>query len=382
VSEDRDEALSLIHEAVAAGCRHRVACTELGLDPRTVQRWRVQPDGGRDARRGPGTPPKQKLSPEERARVLDVANAPEFRNLSPKQIVPRLADRGEYIASESTFYRVLHAEEQMAHRGRAAPRRCRRPDELVAAEPNRIWSWDITYLPSPVRGEFYYLYLFMDVWSRRIMKAVVHKAECNEFAATLITAACREHGIERDKLTVHADNGGAMKGSTMLATLRDLGVVPSFSRPSVSDDNPFSESLFRTLKHVPSYPRKPFESLDAAWAWVERFVAWYNDEHQHSAIGFVTPNERHSGVDVAVLRARRAVYAAARSRQPARWARAIRKWDAPALVALNPRELSTKARASSSLRCGAESATSTVPPTALPSDATTPRHRTGTRAAA
>ncbi len=327
-------------------------------------------------------PPKQKLSLEERAQVLALANTPEFRNLSPKQIVPRLADRGEYVASESTFYRVLHAEKQMAHRGCSAPRTCRRPEELVAARPNQVWSWDITYLPSPVRGQYYYLYLFVDVWSRRIMKAVVHKEECNEFAATLITSAASEYGIEPHTLTLHSDNGGAMKGATMLATMQALGVVPSFSRPSVSDDNPYSESLFRTLKHVPSYPRKPFESLDAAWAWVERFVAWYNCEHRHSAIGFVTPDERYNGLDIAVLMARRAVYEAARRKRPERWPQAARNWDAPALVALNPRELSTKARASSSLRCGAESTTSLVPSSTSPSGATTPRHHAETQAAA
>jgi len=382
VTEERREALSLIDEAVSAGCRCKVACRELGLDPRTVQRWRKQPNGGRDARHGPHTAPKQKLSAAERAQVLHVANSPEFRNLSPKQIVPRLADRGEYVASESTFYRVLHAEQQMAHRGSARPATSRRPEELIAAGPNQVWSWDITYLPGPVRGRFYYLYLFVDVWSRRIMKAVVHADDSSEFAAELLRDACREYGIEPGELTVHADNGGAMKGSSMLATMQFLGVVPSFSRPSVSDDNPFSEALFRTLKHVPFYPRKPFASVDAAWAWVERFVAWYNGEHCHSAIGFVTPDERHAGEDIAILRARREVYERARHQRPERWARAIRKWDAPALVALNPRELSTKARATSLLRCGADSATSMVPSTTAPSDTTRRRHHVSARAAA
>jgi putative transposase len=382
VTKERGEALSLIDEAVSAGCRCWVACREVGLDPRTVQRWRKQPDGGHDARRGPLTAPAQKLTSEERAEVLDVANSPEFRNLSPKQIVPRLADRGEYIASESTFYRVLHAESQMAHRGSTRPATSRRPEELLASGSNQVWSWDITYLPGPLRGKFYYLYLFVDVWSRRIMKAVVHSEDSSEFAADLLLKASREYGIEPWTLTVHADNGGAMKGSTMLATMQSLGIVPSFSRPSVSDDNPYSEALFRTLKHVPFYPRKPFASLDAAWAWVERFVAWYNGEHCHSAIGFVTPNERHAGKDVAILRARRDVYERARKERPERWARAIRKWDAPALVALNPRELSTKARATSSLRCGAESATSMVPATTAPSDTTRRRHHASTRAAA
>jgi putative transposase len=253
---------------------------------------------------------------------------------------------------------------------------------VVATGPNQVWSWDITYLPSAMRGKFYYLYLFVDVWSRRIMKAVVHAEESADLAATLLCEAWREHGIGPGELTVHSDNGGPMTGATMLATMQSLGIVPSFSRPSVSDDNPFSEALFKTLKYVPSYPRKPFASVEAAWAWVERFVAWYNGEHRHSAIGFVTPDERHSGVDVDVLLARRRVYEAARLRRPDRWSGLARKWDAPALVALNPRDLSTRARAASSLRCGAESTTSMVPPSTSTSTPTHLRHHAATRAAA
>jgi transposase InsO family protein len=382
VTADRDEALSLVAEAIGAGCRLEVACRELGLDARTVQRWRAKPGGGRDARRGPRVAPKQALSPAERAEVIALANAPEFRNLSPKQIVPRLADRGDYVASESTFYRVLRAEGQLRRRGAARPPTSRRPDEVVATGPNQVWSWDITYLPSAVRGKFYYLYLFVDVWSRRIIKAVVHAEESADLAAELLRDAWREHGVASGELTVHSDNGGPMKGATMLATMQALGIVPSFSRPSVSDDNPFSEALFKTLKYVPSYPRKPFESVEAAWAWVERFVAWYNAEHRHSAIGFVTPDQRHRGADIEVLLARRHVYEAARRRRPDRWSGSVRTWNAPAEVALNPRNLSTRARASSPLRCGEDSATSIVPQTTPPKAITRPRHESTSRSAA
>lgn len=382
MTEDRTEALSLVEEAVGAGCRLERACAELGLDPRTVQRWRNQPAAGCDRRRGPGSSPKQKLSPEERAKVREVANSPEFRNVSPKQIVPRLADRGEYVASESTFYRVLGEAGEMEHRGAAKPATNARPKEVVATGPNQVWSWDITYLRSEVRGRFYYLYLFIDVWSRRIVKARVHEVECSTTAANLLDEACREHGVEPQVLTLHADNGPPMKGATMLATMQTLGIIPSFSRPSVSDDNPFSEALFRTLKYVPFYPRKPFASVDAAWAWVERFVAWYNAQHLHSAIGFVTPNDRHCGADVALFSARRSVYERARQSHPERWSRSTRQWDAPATVALNPRDLSTRARASSELRSGARSATSMVPQTATPKGATQSRHHREPRVAA
>jgi transposase InsO family protein len=378
VTEDRATTLSLIAEAVASGSRLAVACREVGLDPRTVQRWRKQRDGGADGRKGAHSPPQQKLTEQERQAVVDTANAPEFRNLSPKQIVPRLADQGCYIASESTFYRVLHAANLMTHRGPSKPRTVRRPEELLATGPNQVWSWDISYLPASRRGTFYYLYLFVDVWSRRIMKAVVLGEESAEHAARLLTEACADHEVDPSALTLHSDNGGPMKGATMLATMQWLGVVPSFSRPSVSNDNPYSEALFRTLKYVPSYPRKPFESIDAAWAWVERFVAWYNGEHRHSAIGFVTPDERHESRDVAVLLARRHVYEAARRRNPSRWSRHTRQWDAPAAVSLNLRDREDRAQSAAGLRIGGRPTTSMVPPSASGTAFTPSRHHAAT----
>jgi transposase InsO family protein len=375
VTGERIPTLALLDEAVNNGCRFHIACREVGLHPRTVQRWRKLPGGGEDRRRGPNHSPAQKLTDAERTRILEVASSQEFRNVSPKQIVPRLADRGEYICSESSLYRVLEAAGQMAHRSPTKPRTVQRPEALIATGVNEVWSWDITYLPSARRGAFFYLYLFVDVWSRRIMKAVVLEEESAEHAARLLSEAVAEHEVQPYVLTLHSDNGGPMKGATMLATMQTLGIVPSFSRPAVSNDNPYSEALFRTAKYVPSYPRKPFESLDAAWAWVERFVSWYNGEHRHSAIGFVTPDERHCGRDVDVLLARRNVYARARQRHPGRWSRTARRWDAPAAVTLNPRGADDRARASDVLRIGAWPATSMVSSTSS-SNATSPsRHQ-------
>ena len=164
-----------------------------------------------------------------------------------------------------------------------------------------------------MRGRFYYLYMVEDVWSRKIVGWEVHEEECVDLAAELVTRSCEMAGISREGLVLHSDNGGPMKGSTMLATLQHLGIVASFSRPQVSDDNPYSEALFRTLKYRPGYPRKPFESLAAARAWVAGFVAWYNTEHLHSGIGFVTPEDRHQGRDLAILEHRRKVYDASAS---------------------------------------------------------------------
>jgi putative transposase len=227
-----------------------------------------------------------------------------YRDLSPGQIVPLLADRKVYIASESSFYRVLHEEKLMAHRGPARRAARHRPKACVAKGPCQVWSWDITYLGAPTRGTFYYLYLVLDIWSRKIVAWEVHEEESPDLASRLAEKAYTAENVKPGALVLHSDNGAAMKGATMLATLRRLGIAASFSRPSVSDDNAACEAVFRTLKYRPGYPRKPFESIDATRAWVAAFVAWYNGVHLHSAINYVTPNDRHERRDVAVLAAR------------------------------------------------------------------------------
>jgi putative transposase len=327
--------LGLIDEAVAAGARQAKACEVLGIDSRTIQRWKKQGIGG-DRRAGPKTPPKNKLSEAERRKVLEVVNSPEFRDRSPKQIVPYLADRGVYIASESSIYRILREEGQLSHRAASQPPTRRRPDELVATDPNQVWSWDITYLKSPILGVFFYLYLIVDIFSRKIVAAQVHTTEDAEHAAELVALAYAAEDIGHRQLKLHSDNGAPMRGATLLATLQQLGVAPSYSRPRVSDDNPYSEALFRTAKYRPEYPTRAFESLEAAREWVQRFVHWYNNEHRHSGIGFVTPAQRHSGDDVELLARRHRVYQAARDRNPERWSTNTRDWSRVEAVRLNP----------------------------------------------
>lgn len=335
--------MSLVAEAVRAGARQEAAAGILGLKARTLQRWRLQSaEGGEDRRRGPRTEPANKLSPTEQDVVLQTANSPLYRDLSPKQIVPRLADEGTYVGSESTFYRLLRAANQMAHRQRAKPATSKKPKEQVASGPNQVWCWDITYLPGPVRGTFFYLFLFLDVWSRKIVGATVHGEENAERAAQLFVQTCIRHDIEPDGLVLHSDNGGPMKGSTMLATLQWLGVVPSFSRPHVSDDNPYAEAIFRTLKYAPDYPNRPFFSLEEAQRWVEDFVLGYNTQHRHSAIRFVTPDQRHFGQEQLLLANRRMVYEDARRRNPERWAGSLRDWTPVGEVRLNPEHQRTQ----------------------------------------
>lgn len=326
--------LSLIDAAMERGASLEAACERLRLSPRTVQRWR-RPETREDRRCGPHTEPANKLTRTERERIVALCNGPEFQDASPKQIVPALADRGVYVASEASFYRVLRAEKLLTHRGRARAPTPRPRAEHVASGPNRVWTWDITYLRGPVRGSFLYLYLVVDVYSRRIMGWRVHEEESAEHAAALIQSAWEAAG-RPDGLVLHSDNGGPMKGATMLATLQSLGVAASFSRPRVSDDNAFSEALFRTLKYRPSFPSRPFHGLQEAATWVERFVGWYNTEHRHSAIRFVTPDERHVGLEREVLEQRHQVYERARRRHPERWSRTTRDWTPTGPVRLNP----------------------------------------------
>jgi transposase InsO family protein len=330
----------LVEEAVANGARYAAACAAIGLTARTLQRW---VHSTVDGRHGPNRVPANKLSTAERRKIIEIATSPEFRDRSPKQIVPLLADRAIYLASESTFYRVLHDEDLQHARGRARPA-CHRPREHVADGPWQVASWDITYLRSHVRGQFFFLYLVEDVWSRKILGWDVHAVESDQLAAEIVERI-RLEAVDQDLAgwVLHSDNGSPMKGATMLATLQRLGIVPSFSRPRVSDDNPFAEALFRTLKYCPEYPTSGFASVDLARAWVARFVHWYNFEHQHSGIGYVAPAERHAGTDVQLLAARRSVYERARRRHPSRWARHPRAWHRPAVVTLNPENRSAAA---------------------------------------
>jgi len=326
--------LALIDEAIRAGARLERACEVLGIRARCVQRWRT-PGHEQDRRRGPLETPGNKLTAEERRKVLTLVNEPRYRDLSPKQIVPLLADEGIYVASESTIYRILREEKMLTHRSASRPP-VNPPKAHVATGPGEVWSWDITYLPSTVRGRFFYLYLALDIWSRKIVGWAVHEEESAAHGARLIDEAAKALRIPRHKLVLHSDNGSPMRGSTMLATLQRLGIVPSFSRPHQSNDNPFSESLFRTAKYRPNYPKQPFASIEAARAWVQDFVRWYNTEHLHSALRFVTPDDRHFGREEAILAARARVYARARERHPERWAARTRDWTPAGAVHLNP----------------------------------------------
>jgi transposase InsO family protein len=327
-----------IDEARAAGARVSRACEVLEISARTLQRWREQGEVKADGRKSAGVrrEPANKLCEHERREILDIANTLQFAHVPPSRIVPALADHGRYIASESSFYRVLREAKQLAHRGKAKPATRRRPQPLQADAANQLWSWDITYLATTVKGVFFYLYLIVDVFSRKIVGWEVYESESAEQAAKVFRKAHLREGVAGDTLVLHSDNGAPMKGATMLATLHRLGVTPSFSRPSVSDDNPYSESLFKTLKYHPGFPDQPFDSLEEARQWVAGFEHWYNDVHLHSALRFVTPGQRHRGEDIAILAQRHMLYEAAKTLRPDRWSGSTRNWEPEKIVYLNP----------------------------------------------
>lgn len=342
--------IELIGEANAAGAGLVRACGEIGICLRTLKRWRKAflGDGdGKDRRKGSPRLVVHRLSEEERQRILLTCNQPEYASLPPGQIVPALADQGLYIGSESSFYRVLHQAGQCHRRGRARlPQEPRSVPRLMADGPNRVWSWDISFLPTTVRGVWLYLYLVVDGWSRKVVAWDVAEVESAEIAAELVQRACLKeryrrpsgfgtHQCHQPPLILHADNGNAMRGATLESRLEEMGVLRSFSRPRVSNDNPYSESLFRTVKYRPDYPRRPFTSKDEACEWVVAFVDWYNHRHRHSGIKFVTPHQRHSGAAKAICQQRADVYENARQAHPTRWSRHIRCWHQPEEVWIN-----------------------------------------------
>ena len=335
---ERQQILSWVDDASEQGARRHQACKVLGIGLRTLQRWRqsggkVSPDGR--TQRESVTP--HQLTEEEREHMVAIANSAEFASLSPSQFVPILAERGEYIASESSFYRVLRQAKQLRHRQASRPPQTRhKPKALCARAPNQIYSWDITYLKTLHLGVFFYLYLVLDIYSRKIVGWCVHDQESSDQAATLITQIAERERIDPDQLVLHSDNGAPMKGATLLATLQSLGIATSFSRPAVSNDNPYSEALFRTAKYRPDYPCQPFTNLEHARHWVAHFVDWYNHHHRHSAIQFVTPAQRHDRSDGLILEQRKDTYEAARNRHPQRWSRHTRNWEPISIVWLNP----------------------------------------------
>lgn len=348
-ASDRENAIMLIDEAVVFGASRKKACERLGINERTYYRWKQRKsDTGsyEDGRPGADhSEPVNKIPKETRKRIIDICNRPEYASMAPCEIVPALADQGLYIASESTFYRVLREEKMLNHRGRSEAPKKNRPATYSATAPNQVYMWDITYLNGPHKGMFYYLYLFSDLYDRSIVGWEVYEEESANNASALIRRISLKQGrLTTDPLVLHSDNGSPMKGATMLATLYQLGITPSNSRPRVSNDNPYAESLFKTLKYRPNYQPKGFSTLQEAREWVSLFVKWYNHDHHHSGLNFLTPYQRRSGLSEQILAKRHEVYEAAKAEHPERWnGRPTRDWSLPDTVYLNPEKAVTDA---------------------------------------
>lgn len=294
-------------------------------------------DGTTDQRKNAKRkPPANKLTDEERKAIITVCNQPENTDLNPSQIVPKLAEEGSYLASESTFYRVLKEAKQNASR-KAVRTHAHRPlSTHVATGPNQVWTWDITWIPGSIKGRYYKLYMIIDIFSRLIIQWEVYETESQIHAMELVKKAVFRHNVLNEPLVLHSDNGSPMKGQDFQNLLVHLGITKSYSRPRVSNDNAYSEALFKTLKYTKDFPNQGFPSMDDARIWIKSFVKLYNTEFMHSGIKFVTPHQRHYGQDRVVLQIRTETYEKARRVHPARWSGKIRDWSYIEYVALNP----------------------------------------------
>ena len=328
----KETLVSAINAAIAAGARVKAAFREVGISIQTYIRW----EQGLldDARKGAVKVIPRKLSPEEEETFYKVATEARFRELPPEQICATLLEEGTYLGSARTLYRIL--KKKQANVARTESRRAgksRKPQELRATGPNQVWCWDITWLKTPVKGLFLYAYVIVDIYSRAIVGWSIEDEESDHLAQKLFRRVVRDSNVAPD--FVHSDNGGPMKGLTLVSFLVQIGVAMSFSRPRVSDDNPFIESWFRTLKYHVSYPNY-FQDLSHAREWFAGFVDWYNNVHRHSGIDYVTPNQRHTGQHHAILKVRQKTLDAAAAAHPERFVNGPKQYKLEGAVILNP----------------------------------------------
>jgi putative transposase len=328
-----------INKAIHAGATLQRSCNVVGINTSTFWRWHKAGILSEDKRATAFRPvPRNKLSPCEEQAVLDICCQEEYADLPPTQIVPLLLDKEIWHGSESTYYRILRRHKMQNHRGHSAKPVKRHPPRLSANKPNDVWCWDVSLLKTTVLGQFYYLHLFLDLYSRKIVLAEVLLSESAENASMLTEqAVARERTVFQHQLprVLHSDNGGPMRSATLQGTLQNLGVTRSFNRPHTSNDNAFAESVFKTLKYCVKYPTSGFKTLEEAQDWVLAFTRWYNNEHLHSGLNFVTPNQRHNGQDKAQLTHRKEVLESARLKHPERWSKATRNCEPVGEVYIN-----------------------------------------------
>jgi len=322
-----------IEEAHEQGARYIAACDLIGISTRTLQRWKRE--GLRDRRKGANKRVNRKVPMETREEIVNVCNEQRFRDLTPYEIVPQLLSEGCYLASESTFYRVLREKGQVHHRSELrVGHRHSKPPERRATGSDQVYSWDITYMNRTVRGMYYYAYVVKDIFDKAIVGWAVHTEESEIHSRALFERMLK--GQRTTVRYVHSDNGHPMKGVSLMALLKELKVDVSHSRPRTSNDNAYIESLFKTMKYHVTYPNA-FDTLEDARLWMGEFVNWYNTAHQHSSIGYVTPHQLRHGQANAIYGQRNATLQLARTMYPERWgARPARAWEMNREVVLNP----------------------------------------------
>jgi putative transposase len=309
-------------------------CAVLAVARASYYRWR-RPKQAVVETPTPTSSPRA-LSEDERREVLDVLHSERFVDQAPREVYATLLDEKRYLCSVPTMYRLLAAagevrerRDQLRHPSYAKP-------ELLATAPNQVWSWDITKLLGPAKWTHYHLYVILDIFSRYVVGWMVAQTESGQLAQDLIAATCAKQGIVPGTLTLHADRGTSMRSKPVALLLADLGVTKTHSRPHVSDDNPFSEAQFKTLKYRPEFPAR-FGSPEDARAFCRRFFPWYNTEHHHTGLGLLTPADVHHGRTAAVLAARQQVLTAAWRSNPARFVNQPPKpATPPAAVWINP----------------------------------------------
>lgn len=330
--DQRTLVLAEIAVAVSAGARLERACAAVSIHPRTYNRWKA--GNSIDRRKGAAKSVPRRYSDEERNQIAAVCCNDEYKDLTPYEIYVILLDKGTYLSSISTMYRVLRERGLVNFRGNTRSRtNTSRPPERVATGPNQVWAWDITYIKTSIAGMYHYLYTVIDVWSKKIVGWHISEVESYIVSEKLFKNLMLKYNLTN--VYLHSDNGNPMKAGTMLATLYKLGIVPSFSRPRVSNDNAFIESFFKTLKYMKAYP-KYFASLYDAQSWVADFINWYNEQHLHSSIGYVTPAQKHAGKATAIIAARNEIKRRAFEANPQRWSRDCSKLPDPQRVVVNP----------------------------------------------
>ena len=309
----------MVEEAHSNGARYSRACRVLKISTKTFERWRSDGESTLDKRKSAQrSKPSFALTQLEEKEVLDICHSEEFSTLPPAQIVPILADRGRYVASESTFYRILRRYKENIRRGRSKRPTKRKAPQLVASAPNDIWATDITWLPGPVVGMFFYLYAIIDIYSRKIVGFEVYEVESSENLRNVLSKAISKLKGIKPKI-FHSDNGSPMKGQTLMELLYSLNISKTFSRPRVKNDNAHIESFFKTLKYFPAYPYEGLKDITEARQWVTQFMKIYNDIHLHSGINYVTPSQKYEQKDIEILNNRSITYQKAMKNNPKRW---------------------------------------------------------------